>query len=132
MNLTRLSVNNQPGLFVVVALVFLFGAIAIYRLPIQLLPILERPQITIFNNWREAAPEEMEANIIEPQEDVLRRTPGMVEMTSNIGRGFGSITLTFSVDTDMQQALLAVINNLNQAPPRPADADEPSSSATLN
>ena len=38
-------------------------------------------------------------------------------------RGF--VTLTFDVGTDIQEAKLDVINNLNQAPPRPADAVEP-------
>jgi multidrug efflux pump subunit AcrB len=35
------------------------------------------------------------------------------------------VTLTFDVGTDIQDAKLDVINNLNQAPPRPADAIEP-------
>lgn len=125
MNLTRLSVSNPAPIAVIVALLVLFGLISINKLPIQLLPILEQPQISVFNNWREAAPEEMEANIIEPQENVLRNTPGIVAISSDVNRGFGSITLTFDVDTDMQQALINVINNLNQAPPLPVDAGEP-------
>ena len=125
MNLTRLSVNNPAAIAVLMALLVLFGGISIKKLPIQLLPILEQPQISVFNNWREAAPEEMEANIIEPQENVLRNTPGIVAISSNVNRGFGSITLSFDTDTNMQQALISVINNLNQAPPLPVDAGEP-------
>ena len=125
MDITRLSVKNPASVGVIVALILLFGIISIKKLPIQLLPVLQQPQISVFNNWREAAPEEMEANIIEPQESVLRNTPGIVDISSNVNRGFGSITLTFDVDTDMQQALINVINNLNQAPPLPVDAGEP-------
>ncbi len=125
LDLTSISIRHPAAAAVGVALVIVFGALAIVGLPIQLLPDLERPQIQIFNNWREAAPEEMEANIIEPQERVLRNTPGVEEMSSNIGRGFGSITLTFDVETDMQQALIDVVNNLNRAPPRPVDAENP-------
>ncbi|MEL7239908.1 MAG: efflux RND transporter permease subunit, partial [Planctomycetota bacterium] len=125
MNLTQMSIRQPATVAVVVALVVVFGVIAIAELPIQLLPNLERPQIQIFNNWREAAPEEMEANIIEPQERVLRNTPGVVQMSSNISRGSGGITLTFDVETDMQRALIDVVNNLNRAPPRPTDAENP-------
>ncbi len=125
MNITRSSIEHGPAVLVGVAIIALFGVLALRSLPIQLLPILSQPQITVFNNWREAAPQEMEANIVEPQEQLLRRTPGVLDITSNIGRGFGSITLTFSVETDMQQALISVINNLNQAPPLPVDANEP-------
>lgn len=125
MNLTHVSIKNPASIAVVLALIALFGYMAIKDRPIQLLPNLSQPQISIFNNWRAAAPAEMESNIIEPQETVLRRTPGLKEITSNINRGFTNTTLTFDHDTDMQQAFINVINNLNQAPPLPVDAGEP-------
>ncbi len=125
MNLTQISLKNPASMAVILALVTLFGYLAIKDRPIQLLPNLSQPQISIFNNWRAAAPAEMESNIIEPQETILRRTPGLKEITSNINRGFTNTTLTFEQDTDLQQAFINVINNLNQAPPLPVDAGEP-------
>ncbi|WP_154223309.1 efflux RND transporter permease subunit [Marinicella rhabdoformis] len=125
MKLTEISLKNPASVAVVLALITLFGYMAINDRPIQLLPNLSQPQISIFNNWRAAAPAEMESNIIEPQETVLRRTPGLNEITSNVNRGFTNTTLTFDHDTDMQQAFINVINNLNQAPPLPVDAGEP-------
>jgi multidrug efflux pump subunit AcrB len=125
MNLTELSTRQWPSVAVAVALVALFGLTSISSLPIQLLPDIEQPQISVANFWRAAAPEEMEANIIEPQENVLRSTPGLTDINSFIGRGQGFVNLTFAVGTDMQTAKLDVINNLTQAPPRPNDAIEP-------
>ncbi len=125
MNLTRTSLKNPAATWVLTLLIMLFGALAFYKLPVQLLPDLDRPQIFINNGWRAAAPQEMESTIIEPQESVLRAVPGVVEIQSNIGPGFGSITLTFEVGQDMQRAMLDVINALNQAPPRPREAAEP-------
>ena len=125
MNLTELSTRHWPSVAVVVALVVLFGGMSAANLPIQLLPTLEEPQISIANFWRAAAPEEMEATIIEPQESVLRNTPGLTSISSFVSRGQGFINLTFAVGTNIQTAKLDVINNLNQAPPRPADAIEP-------
>lgn len=125
MNLTRSSVKNPAAVLVIVALVFIFGVIAMLKLPIQLTPDIEQPQITISTGWRAAAPEEVESVIIEPQENVVKNTRGVVDVTTSIQRGFGSITLTFDVGTNMQQAMLDVINNLNQAPPLPLDVFEP-------
>ena len=125
MNLTELSTRQWPSVAVAVALVALFGLTSISSLPIQLLPNIEQPQISVANFWRAAAPEEMEANIVEPQENVLRNTPGLTNINSFIGRGQGFVNLTFAVGTDMQTAKLDVINNLTQAPPRPIDAIEP-------
>ena len=125
MNLTDLSTRHWPSVAVAVALVALFGLTSIASLPIQLLPSIEEPQVNIANFWRAAAPEEMEANIIEPQENVLKNTPGLTDINSFISRGQGFVNLTFAVGTDIQEAKLDVINNLTQAPPRPGDALEP-------
>lgn len=125
MSLTDLSTRHWPSVAVAVALIALFGMTSISSLPIQLLPNIEEPQVSIANFWRAAAPEEMEANIIEPQENVLKNTPGLTNINSWIGRGNGWVNLTFAVGTDIQEAKLDVINNLTQAPPRPGDAVEP-------
>jgi len=125
MSLTDLSTRHWPSVAAAVALVALFGLTSISSLPIQLLPTIEEPQVSIANFWRAAAPEEMEANIVEPQENVLKNTPGLTSINSFIGRGTGFVNLTFAVGTDIQEAKLDVINNLTQAPPRPGDALEP-------
>ncbi|WP_417348949.1 efflux RND transporter permease subunit [Ferrimonas sp.] len=125
MNLSRSSLKNPAAVLVIVALISLFGILAMLKLPIQLTPDIEQPQITISTGWRSAAPEELESVIIEPQENVVKNTRGVVDVTTTINSGFGNITLTFDVGTDMQQAMLDVINNLNQAPPLPLDAFEP-------
>ncbi|MDJ0908870.1 MAG: efflux RND transporter permease subunit [Woeseiaceae bacterium] len=125
MSLTDLSTRHWPSVAVAVVLVALFGATSIASLPIQLLPTIEEPQVSIANFWRAAAPEEMEANIVEPQENVLRNTPGLTNINSFISRGSGFVNLTFAVGTDIETAKLDVINNLTQAPPRPGDAIEP-------
>jgi multidrug efflux pump subunit AcrB len=125
MSLTDLSTRHWPSVAVAVALVALFGLTSIASLPIQLLPNIEEPQVSIANFWRAAAPEEMEANIVEPQENVLKNTPGLTNINSWIGRGTGWVNLTFAVGTDIQEAKLDVINNLTQAPARPGDAVEP-------
>jgi multidrug efflux pump subunit AcrB len=129
MSLTDLSTRHWPSVAVAVVLVALFGVTSIASLPIQLLPTIEEPQVSIANFWRAAAPEEMEANIVEPQENVLKNTPGLTNINSWIGRGSGWVNLTFAVGTDIQEAKLDVINNLTQAPPRPGDAIEPQVSA---
>ena len=99
MNLTDLSTKHWPSVAVAVALVALFGVMSVARLPIQLLPTIEQPQVSIQNFWRAAAPEEMESSIVEPQENVLRNTPGVTDITAFISRGAGFITLTFDVGT---------------------------------
>lgn len=129
MILTRAALSNVVATLVAVLLVILFGAISLSRLPVQLTPEVERPEITITTTWRAAAPEEVEAEIIEPQEKVLRGLPGMTEMLSRSQRGRARVTVTFAVGTDLQRALLEVLNRLNRVASYPEDADEPVLSA---
>lgn len=125
MNITELAVRNPAATLVAALLVLGFGALAIYRLPIQLLPELSPPRIFIFTAWRAAAPEEIEEQIIQPQERVLKNIQGVTSMVSSISRDQGFIELNFEIGWDMQKGLIDVITNLQQAPPLPADADEP-------
>ena len=125
MNLTRMCLDNNVAVIVALLLATLFGSISLYRLPIQLTPEIQIPEITIKTNWRAAAPNEVETEIIEPQEDVLRGLPGMTKLLSRAQEGRGEITITFSVEMDLRRALVEVINRLNQVPSYPDDVDEP-------
>lgn len=125
MNLARLALSNPVATLVAVLVVALFGAISLARLPIQLTPEVEQPEITIRTAWRAAAPEEVEAEIVEPQEKVLRGLPGMTEMLAQAQRGQGEISVKFAVGTDLERGLIEVLNRLNRVPTYPADADEP-------
>jgi len=123
--LTRIALSNPVAVIVAVMLAILFGIISLSRLPVQLTPEIERPEITVRTNWRAAAPEEVEAEIVEPQENVLRGLPGMVELLSKAKRGQGEVTITFAVGADLQRGLLEVLNRLNRVPRYPDDAEEP-------
>ncbi len=125
MQLTRLSLGNPVAVVVAVLLAIIFGLLSLNRLPVQLTPEVETPEITIKTRWRAAAPSEVEAEIIEPQEKVFRGLPGMTELLSQARQGEASITLTFSVGTNLERALLEVLNRLNRVPQYPDDADEP-------
>jgi multidrug efflux pump subunit AcrB len=125
MSPTKLVLGNPTAGLVTALLIVLFGFLALRALPIQLTPEVERPEITITTAWRGAAPEEVEAEIIEPQEDQLRGLPGMTELLSEARQGEGKITISFDVDFSLDRALIEVINRLNRVPQYPTDADEP-------
>ena len=122
---SRLALSNRTATLVAVLLVVLFGAISLTRLPIQLTPEVERPEITIRTAWRAAAPEEIEAEIIEPQEKVLRGLPGVSRIVSKAQRGQGEVSIEFVVGHDLRRGLIEVLNRLNRVARYPEDADEP-------
>ncbi len=125
MNLTRLALSNPVAVIVAVIMILMFGAISLYRLPVQMIPDVDRPLIQINTSWRAAAPEEVEANIVEPQEDALRGLPGLDKMEVSASRGRATVSLKFDIDVNIERALIETMNRLNRVPRYPADADEP-------
>jgi len=125
LTLTRIALGNPVAVIVAGILVVIFGTLSLMRLPIQMTPEIQRPEISIQTPWRASAPNEVESEIIEPQEDVLRSVPGLVRMSSTASFGSGSVQLEFAIGTDMNRALIEVMNRLNQVPRYPVDANEP-------
>jgi multidrug efflux pump subunit AcrB len=119
------SLANPAAVAAAVALVVLFGLIALLGLPLQLFPDIERPQASVQTVWRAASPQEMEAEIVEPIESVLEGLPGLEELQSNVNAGRSTIELSFAVGTDMRASLVEILARLNRLPPLPRDASPP-------
>src|SRR5215475_12628792 len=125
MKLIESSLKNPIAVGMAVLLVAAFGFMSLRELPLQLFPDIERPQIGIQTNWRAASPEEVESELLEPQEQVLQGLPGLEELDGTAGAGGSSINLTFSIGTDMKNALVEVIGRINRVRSIPKDADRP-------
>ena len=119
------SIRNPLAIGVAVLLLCLFGALSLRQLPLQLFPDIERPTISIFTNWRGASPEEVEAELLEPQEQVLQGLTGVQEVNGNAGAGGSQVFLTFAIGTDMKSALVDVIGRMSRLPELPRDVDRP-------
>ena len=125
MKLTDSSLRNPAAVVVVLALVIALGIFSLVKLPFQLFPDIEEPQMTIFTGWRAAAPAEVESELIEPQEAALQGLPGLKQLNAFANAGGSFINLRFNVDTDMQKTLIDVISRMNQLQALPRDANPP-------
>ena len=125
MKLIESSLKNPIAVGMVVLMIAVFGFMSLRELPLQLFPDIDRPQISIQTNWRAASPEEVEAELLEPQEQVLQGLPGLEELDGNAGAGGSFINLTFAIGTDMKNALVEVIGRINRVRSIPKDADRP-------
>jgi len=125
LKITQASLANPTAVTVGILLVLLFGFLSLNRLPIQLTPDVEQPQIVVNTSWRSSAPEEIESEILEPQEDVLKSLQGVDSMEATASQGRASIVLRYKSGTNLNRALLDLMNALNQVPFYPPDANEP-------
>jgi HAE1 family hydrophobic/amphiphilic exporter-1 len=125
MKLVDASIKNPITVAVGVILLVMFGLIALFRIPVQLTPNVDKAEISVETVWPGASPQEVERDIIDEQEDVLKSVEGLIEMKSESYYGRGDVTLQFQVGTDPDAALLKASNNLNQVPEYPDEAEEP-------
>jgi multidrug efflux pump subunit AcrB len=123
--LTLASIKSPAAVAVGVAITILFGVFALNALPVQLFPDIERPQIGIGTQWRAETPREIEAQILQPEEEVLQGIPGLQEMDGFSNQGGAYVQLTFALGTDIKSTLVDVIGRLNRLPPLPLDAEKP-------
>jgi HAE1 family hydrophobic/amphiphilic exporter-1 len=124
-NLIRLAIERPIAVIAAVLMAVMFGLVALATIPIQLTPDVRRPVITIGTDWPGAAPAEVEREIINEQEDVLRGLQGVEKMTSRARDGNAEITLEFQIGQNMDRALLLVANRLDRVTSYPVEADEP-------
>ncbi len=125
MNLIRLSIERPIAIVAMVLMILLFGYVAMQRIPIQMAPDVRQPVIIVKTNWPGAAPQEIEREIINPQEDELKGLEGVKKMESRARRNRGEITLEFGPEINFDRALLLVANRLDRVSGYPEEADEP-------
>ncbi len=130
MDFINFSIKNPVPVIVIVILVVLFGMIGLGTLPYQLSPTVTTPEISVTTVWTGATPYEVESEIIEEQEKVLKGIPGLTSLESQSYNNQGEISLEFKIGTNIDDALLRVSNKLNEVSSYPDNAEKPVISAT--
>lgn len=125
MKLVDFSINKPVSVTVGVILLVLFGLISLFRIPIQLTPNVDIPEVSVETVWQGASPQEVEREIVDVQEDELKNVEGLDEMKSESSDGIAYISLLFEIGEDPDAALLKVSNKLDQVKRYPLNVDKP-------
>jgi hydrophobe/amphiphile efflux-1 (HAE1) family protein len=124
MNLIDLSIRRSVFAWVLMATMIIFGAICLNRLGISQMPDVDFPVLNISVTYEGAAPEVIEADLIEPIEQRLLQIEGVKEMRSTANQGSASINLEFDIGRNVDVALQEVQSALSQLR-LPANVDPP-------
>ena len=126
MNLSRAAIHRPIFTTMVTLIVIILGLVALSRLPIDLMPDITMPTITVRTTYENASPVEVEELITRPIEQALSAVPGVDEITSLSAEGVSNVRVTFTWGTDLDTAsndmrdrLDRIIANL------PDEADRP-------
>ena len=126
MNLSRFAVH-RPVLTVMVALiVIIVGIVSFQRLPIDLMPDITYPTLSITTEYENASPEEVEELITRIIEEAMSAVPGVEEVTSVSAEGRSNVRVSFAWGTDLDAAANDIRDRLDRIITRlPEDSERP-------
>ncbi|MGN6382655.1 MAG: efflux RND transporter permease subunit [Dyella sp.] len=126
MNIPELCIRRPVMTTLLMAALLVFGVVAYPRLPVNELPNVDFPTISISASLPGASPETMASAVATPLEAQLSTIAGIASMSSTSALGSTSITLTFDLDRsidgaaqDVQSAISAAQRQLPREMPTP-------------
>jgi HAE1 family hydrophobic/amphiphilic exporter-1 len=126
MNLIRLAIARPIGTLMLCGMVLLIGLVSLFSLPIELLPELSFPRLSVRTDLPGAGPEEVENLVTRPIEETVSAAVGARDVTSSSSEGSSSVTITFPSGTDLDAAASDVRAAIERARRRlPASASNP-------
>ncbi len=108
MGLTRVFLERPTLVFVLLALIFLGGFLALRSLPVQQYPNVVQPTITVSVSYSGAPTTVMRTDIVEPIENQLAGSPNLSRITATVQAGTANISAIFSLTSDISTDLVNV------------------------
>lgn len=126
MNMTRFAIQRPIFTTMVTLIVIIIGGISLMRLPIDLMPDITNPVVSVRTEYENASPEVVEELVTRPIEEAMAAVPGAEEVTSNSSEGNSNVTVKFSWGTDIDVAIADVRDRIDRVLNRlPDDAERP-------
>ncbi|MEZ4430728.1 MAG: efflux RND transporter permease subunit, partial [Nannocystaceae bacterium] len=113
----RFTVTRPVAVLMVFFAVMVFGFFSAFRLPLNLMPDISYPRLTVRTEYPGAAPAEVENNVSRPLEEFLGVVTGLTRISSVSRGGYSDVILEFAWDTDMDDANQDVLEKLDAVKP---------------
>jgi CzcA family heavy metal efflux pump len=117
--LIRFSLHHRPLILMAALLVLLFGWQTLTQLPVEVLPDMTKPTVTILTESPGLAPEEVETLVTQPLESAVQGVGGLDRLRSNSDVGLSLVFAEFGWGTDIyrarqlvQERMQSVLNTL--------------------
>jgi HAE1 family hydrophobic/amphiphilic exporter-1 len=126
MNVSRFAVRRPIFTIMVVLITIILGGVSLFRLPIDLMPDITYPTLSVLTTYENASPEEIEELVTHPIEEAMSAVPGVEEVSSISAEGISNVRVTFTWGTDLDTASNDIRDRLDRVIPHlPDDADRP-------
>ena len=121
----RIAIRRPVTMAMLFLTLGVFGWRSYQQLPINLMPDISYPTLTVRTEYEGAAPEDVEKLVTRPLEEMLSIVSGMVEISSISSPGLSEIILEFTWDTNMNVAQQDVRDRLDLFDPPKEVTEKP-------
>jgi HAE1 family hydrophobic/amphiphilic exporter-1 len=104
MNITRIAVDRPIATTMVFLIIIIIGIMGFRFLPVDLLPPIEYPLLSIVTGYPNVGPEEIETIITDRIENAIASVPNIEEVRSRSQEGRSRVTLEFTQGTNIDAA----------------------------
>ncbi len=118
------TTTRPVAVLMVFLAVMVFGGFSVRLLPINLMPDISYPKLTVRTEFAGAAPGEVENNVSRPLEEILGVVTGLTRIESVSRAGYSDVILEFAWGTDMDEAGQDVLEKLDTVRPNLPDGVE--------
>ncbi|MFB3852486.1 MAG: efflux RND transporter permease subunit [Vicinamibacterales bacterium] len=126
MSIPRTAIERPVMMFMMSAVIIILGAMSLTRLPVDLMPEVSFPSISIRVGYSGVGPLEMEELVTRPIEQSVAAVAGLQQISSTSSEGSSNVRLTFAWGTDLNEAADDVRSRIDRVRGRlPEDADPP-------
>ncbi|MCD4749368.1 MAG: efflux RND transporter permease subunit, partial [Thermoanaerobaculales bacterium] len=126
MNLSEIAIRRPVFTLMLMLALVVFGVLGYQTLPVNLLPSLDVPIVTVITILPGASPEVMESDVTDVLESAVNTIEGIKSLTSFSGQGVSQITVTFTLDREINIAAQDVRDKVSGAVGQlPLDAEQP-------
>jgi len=126
MTLPELSIKRHVLAWMLSGVIILFGIISYQRIGVDRIPAIDFPIIVVNTTLRGANPDVIDTSITSVIESAVNTTPGIEHIQSSSSPGVSTVTITFSLDKNIDVAYNEVQAKVSQILRRlPNDTDPP-------
>ena len=124
MSIPRLAIERPVTMFMLSGVIMLIGGVSLARLPVDLMPDVSFPSLTVRVGYTGVGPLEMEELVTRPIEQAMAAVAGLERLESTSSEGNSRVTLNLAWGTDLNEAADDVRSRLDRVRGRlPEDAE---------